>query len=418
MSSKLNTDILILGGGIAGLETFHELKKRFKKNNINKEITIIDKNNYFTFTPLLHEIATGAVDPTHATLPLREVTYKSRHKFRQAEVEQIHPEEKTVDTSIGEISYERCVAALGSTINFCGVEGAKKFTHHVRTLKDALQLRNNVIKKLEDEPDELQINVVGGGYTGVELAAEFGQLKQDDFKKLYPQTDVEINIIDVNDNILSRMSEKVQNRVTERLKNLGINIIPKTSATKVTEDEVKLSNNETLANDITVWAAGFTTNASNLIDQKYLEKDRLPVNNHLQHRKEDTLYALGDIALVTGPKNEEVYPQLGEASHMEGIYAGRQVVADLQDKGKERDPFEFSSKGRLMPVGEWYGVAVFPWLNDFTLFGRLAWWMRRTAYLMFMPGIMKKLRIMCDWTIQAFSFRNLTEIAPRDYKKN
>lgn len=405
---KYQTDVLILGGGIAGLEAFRSLKKRFQKNNINKEITLVDKNNYFTFTPLLHEVATGAVDPAHATLPLRELTYKSRHKFKQAKVSTIFPEQKEVETNKCTFEYEYCIFALGSVTNFCGVEGAKEYTHHVRTMTEALQLKESIINQLESESDKMHVNVVGGGYIGVEIAAEIAQLKQDDFKKLYPETNIEINIYEVLSTIMCNMSEKVQNKVEKRLKYLGVNIHTKVSANRVTENKLQLSNNEEMPNNITIWSTGFTTQASKYLPEKFLQENRVPTNNYLQHPKAKSLYPIGDIAVITDPETEEVYPQLGEASHKEGLYAARQITSEILDK--EIDKFKFNSKGRLMPVGEWYGVAVFPWLNDFTIFGKVAWWLRRTTYIMFMPGWSRKIRIVLDWTLRTFGFRNLTNI--------
>lgn len=410
-----NTDVLILGAGIAGLEAFRTLRKKFKKHNINKEITIIDKNNYFTFIPLLHEVAAGAVDPSHTTLPVRELTYKTKHKFQQAEVESISPETKKVETSSGTFEYERCIVALGSVTNFFGVEGAKEHTHHVRTLREALQLKNSIIKQLESQTDKINMNIIGGGYTGVEIAAEFAQMKEDDFKKLYPETDIEINIIEASDSIMRRMKEKVQNKVRARLEKLNVNIKTQVSANEVTAEKVILSNEQELKNDVTVWSTGFKTKAKKFLKNEYLKKDRIVVNNNLQTTKDNSIYAIGDIALITPPDGGDPYPQLGEASHKEGEYLARQITAEINDK--EIEPFSFKSKGRLMPVGEWYGVAVIPWLNNLTFTGRFAWWLRRTAYVLFLPGLIRKIRIVFDWTLRTFGFRNLTEIAVKDYKE-
>jgi len=410
-----NTDILILGAGIAGLEAFRTLKKKFRKYNISKKITIIDKNNYFTFIPLLHEVATGAVDPIHTTLPVRELTYKSRHKFRQAEVKNIVPEAKKVETSSGVFEYERCIVALGSVTNFFGVEGAKEYTHHVRTLREALQLKNSIIKQLESQANKIKVNIIGGGYTGVEIAAEFAQMKKDDFKKLYPETDIEINIIEASDSIMSKMNEEVQNKIRARLEKFGVNIKTQVSANKVTKEKVILSNQRELKNDVTVWSAGFRTKAKKFLKDDYLKKDRIEVDNNLQVVKDNSVYAIGDIALITPPEGGDPYPQLGEASHKEGEYVAWKITTEIRNK--EIEPFSFKSKGRLMPVGEWYGVAVIPWLNDFTFTGKFAWWLRRTAYVLFLPGLIRKIRIVFDWTLRTFGFRSLTEIAVKDYKE-
>lgn len=409
MKNIQKTDILILGAGIAGYETFRNLKEQLKRDKKNKKITIIDKNNYFTFVPLLHEIASGAVNPNHATIPIREFTYKTPHDFIKTKVEKIKPEKKLVQTTQGDIQYETCIIATGSTINFCSIEGAQKYTHHVRTLEDSLNLKTSLIEKMESK-DSVTVNVIGGGYSGVEIAAEIGQLKLKDFKKLYPEVDIDINLIELEDTILPRMEEKVQKKVAKRLDKLKINVQTNTTVKQVTKQEVLLGKETKLNNDITVWATGFKTNAGEILPEEYLKKGRVDVNNYLQSKKDKNIFALGDIALIKNPKTKEECPQLGEAAHSEGVYLGKNLL-EIQECGNV-DKFKFKSKGRLMPVGEWYGVAIFGWLNNLTLFGRFAWWLRRTAYVMFMPGIIRKIKLVTNWTLQPFGFRNLIDIEP------
>lgn len=409
MENIHKTDILILGAGIGGYETYRNLQKQLKRKKKSKKITIVDKNNYFTFVPLLHEIASGAVNPNHATIPIREFVYKTPHEFIKTEVEKIKPEQKVAQTSKGQIQYETCIVAMGSVINFCDIKGAKENTHHVRTLEDSLKLKTSLIEQMENK-GKVSVNIVGGGYSGVEIAAEIGQLKLKDFKKLYPEVEIKINLIELEETILPRMQEKVQNKITKRLEKLKINIQTDASVKEVTEQEVLLGNETKLKNDITVWATGFKTNAGAMLPEEYLEKGRIKVNNYLQSKKNKNIYALGDIALINNSEDSKECPQLGEAAHNEGIYLGKNLL-DIQ-KNRNVDKFKFKSKGRLMPVGEWYGVAVFGWLNNFTLFGRFAWWLRRTAYVLFMPGIIRKIKLITNWTLKPFGFRNLIDIEP------
>lgn len=402
------TDIVIIGAGIAGYETFRTLCKKFKKYKIKKTITLVDQNNFFTFVPLLHEVASGAVEPTHASVPIRELTHNTPHKFIRARMIQIIPEEKLVKTTMGDILFETCVIATGSTTNYFNTPGAKENTYHVRTLRDALTLQSAVLNKLESCNDcPLDITVVGGGYTGVELAAEFAQVIKSDFKKLYPKGQLSVTIIEPNENVLSILPKKVQTKVTKHLEKMGVKILTGEKVTNVTRDTLMLESGKKLPNSITIWSTGFTTDASSFLPTQCVERGRIPTNGYLQINNYKNIYALGDIAKITDPDNPEIlYPQLGEAAHKAGEYVGDHILRTLLNK--KTQPFRFKSRATLMPIGEWYGVAIFS--PNFILFGKLAWWMRRTAYVLFMPGFLRKVRIVLDWTLMSFGFRHIIDL--------
>jgi NADH dehydrogenase len=156
-----------------------------------------------------------------------------------------------------------------------------------------------------------------------------------------------------------------------------------------------------------VWATGFTTDAISFLPEKCVKRGRVCVNNFLQTTDFPNLYAIGDIAQTTDPKNPQIiYPQLGEAAHKEGIYAAKHILATL--KGQTIAPFHFVSKAMLMPVGQWYGVAIFS--PRIILFGKFAWWLRRTAYVLFLPGFLRKVRLIVDWTLASFGFRHIIDL--------
>ncbi len=401
MMKKIKTDIVILGAGIGGYEAFRTLSREIRRAGVPAHITIVDENNYFTFIPLLHEVATGSVESTHASIPLRELIHGTPHTFVKAQVEKIDYEKKEVRTSSAVISYAYCVIALGSTVNLYGVPGAGEYTHHVRNLQEALFLKYSLIEKLENsESEEFIITIVGGGYVGVEIAGQYGTLKNGDLKKLYPDKKITVRVIDPSASILSSMKSEVQKRVKKRLEKQGVEFVFNNSVARVTPNSVILNTGTELKSDITVWAAGFANTGACYIDEKKCEKGRMVVDQYLRIQGDESCYAIGDIAYTNDGVTGRPCPQLAEVAHKAGQFVGKDIARRLAGK-KTMRPFAFTSKGQLMPVGDWYGVAIF---GTLTVYGWVAWWIRRTVYVMYMPGILRKLRIVFDWTMHSFGF--------------
>lgn len=405
MTDNTKTDILILGAGIGGYAAFKSLSHELKKNNINKIITIIDTNNYFTFTPLLHEVASGSIEPGHATIPLKELVYNTPHNYIRASAEKIFPDKNVVKTSVGNITYDYCIAAIGSGVNYYGVKGAKEFSYSVRTLIDAIRLHNSLIKKLEDCDSEININIIGGGYTGIEVAGQMSYLAQHDLHKLYPNTKIKINIIQASDKVVPQLPDKAQLMIIKRLKKMGVKIFFNSKVIEVNSQEVILSD-KSIPGDFTIWCAGVENMAGYMMDASFCERDRIPVNNFLQHKMYPNLYGVGDIVCGSNFNETAIYPQIGEVAESQGLYVGKQITHHLLRKTMA--PFYFKSKGTLMPIGDNYGILVFP--NGFVLEGFVAWWIRRTVYLIFIPGLLRKLKIIFDWTLNLFGFRYTVDI--------
>lgn len=407
MKDLTKTDVLILGAGIGGYETFRTLSKLMKRKGIKKKITIVDKNNYFTFIPMLHEVAAGSIEPTHCAVPLRELVHGTAHEFIKAEVKGIDPDAKIVATSEGRIAYDFCVVALGSGTNYFNIPGAGVYTHHVRDLNAAMALHNKIIDLLEDNSTKnINIVVAGGGFTGVEIAGQFYDLADKDVRHLYPRIRINISIIESRELLLKFMPDKVRKKITQRFKNQGINIYLNSRVKEVQKDCILLEDEKKIPSDLTIWTTGFENIANRFLPESYVENGRIPVGKYLNHPKADSLYAVGDIMFRKDPKSDIPYPQLAEAAHKEGEYVARHIVERLAGK-KYRKSFIFKAKGTLMPIGDWYGVMV---IGPFILFGPLAWWIRRTVYLFFMPGLIRKIKIAIDWTLHSFGFRYIIEM--------
>jgi NADH dehydrogenase len=224
--SQFKTDIVILGAGIGGYETFRSLAKLLKHRGINKKITIVDRNNYFTFTPMLHEVASGSVEPQHCTIALRELVYNTPHSFLKATIHSINVSQKTVLTSQGELHYDYCVVALGSGVNYFNTPGAEQYCYGVRTLTAATKLHEELFQRLEceDQP-ELTLSVIGGGFTGVEVAGQFSYLINRDLKKLYPEKKLPFNSLKLEIAYLRFCHKKCNKECLLILQNRGYSFV-------------------------------------------------------------------------------------------------------------------------------------------------------------------------------------------------
>ncbi len=404
-TTSLETDILILGAGIGGYETFRTLAKELKRAGLEQKITIVDYNNYYTFTPMLHEVASGSIEPTHCTVPLRELVYRTPHRFLKARVKKIQPAEKCVTTDVGTIRYTKLVVALGSGVNYFNTPGAAEFSYSVRTLDAAIRLRHELIAAFEKTGGSIAITIVGGGYTGIETATQLHHLVTHDLKKLYPGRETTITIVEAGPTILGNLPLVVQTKIKERLVRQGIPCLLGHAVQTVGKDMLTFKDGTTLPSTFTVWCAGVKNQADLYLEAPYQEGGRIPTNEFLLSHTDDSLYVAGDMSRFCNPGSTQPVPQLGETAHNQGYYVGRHLALALQ--GKTIKPYTFKSHGSLIPVGEWYGVVI---IGKFILFGRLAWWMRRTAYLLFIPGLLRKLKIVIDWTLHALSFRYIIDI--------
>ena len=402
---EIKTDIVILGAGIGGYETFRCLNKQFKKAGISKKILLVDQNNYFTFTPLLHEVATGAVELQQATISIRELLCKTNHTFLRAKISQILPEQKRIKTDKATITYDYCVVALGSKVNHFNTPGSKQHSFSVRTAHDAILLKNKIIDKLEDETSStLSINIVGGGYTGVEVAAQIAHLAKKECKSFYKEKKIQITVIESGKYITKQLPKKAQEIIIKKLKQDNIKILCETRVTDVAIDTITLHTNKKIPSNITIWAAGFKNIADTFLPLDWTKDSRIPVTPYLTHEKSDHFYAVGDIVLFEDSKTGIIAPQLGEAAHKEGQYVAKHITKSIQ--GTSINQFSFTSHGSLIPIGNWYAVAI---IGNFVFAGRLAWWLRRTAYLLFLPGIVRKFQIVSNWTLRTFGFRPIID---------
>ena len=422
MAQARKTKVLILGGGFGGLYTALELERAVKKEP-GVEITLINRENFFLFTPMLHKVAASDLDITTIVNPIRKMLRRTH--FFNGEVRSIDLANKRVLVSHGidgahphQLDYDHLVLALGSVTNFYGIPGLKERALTMKSLADAVHLRNRLIEHLEEADFEccsalrqrlLTFVVAGGGFAGIETVAAINDFLRQALK-FYPNlTDdmLRVLLVEAAWTILPELGAELGDYAQKKLAERKIEFRLNTKVMSLSERGVKLSNGETLPTKTLIWAAGTAPNP--LLEPLACKKDRgrIAVNEFLEVPGWPGVWALGDCASIPDPKTGHAYPPTAQHALREGRILGHNIVAAL--KGGAKKPFVFTTIGQLAAIGRRAGVAQ---ILGFKFSGFVAWWLWRTIYLSKLPRIEKKLRVTLDWTLDLIFSKDLVQFMP------
>ena len=426
------TRILILGGGFAGIEVLRQLQKAFQ-NDIGIEINLVSKDNFFLFTPLLPEISSGMIETRHIVTPLR--VFCNRAKFYEAEVETIDTDKKQVVIGhrIGKqtdpiewrthtIKYDYLIIALGSETNFFGMNEAAKQSFTLKSLGDAIVLRNHVINMLEQadiEHEDLELRknlltfvVVGGGFSGVEIVGELNDFVLDSIKHFYHNLEkANIRTILVNSGvrILPEVTEELSEFALRKLRENGIEVILNTRVIDVTSQSVKLDDGTDILTQTIIWAGGGKPSPLlSGLSCEYDKSGRIVTNNFLEvvgHTQ--SVMALGDCASIIDPNTERPCPPTAQHAIRQGKIAAINLISTIKNQVNAKKKFDYKTKGVMTLIGKRNGVGI---LLGYKVQGFTAWWIWRSYYLLNLPTIEKKLRVMVDWFIDLFFKRDVTRL--------
>ena len=424
------TRIVILGAGFGGVYTFKRLHQWFHKDP-NVELVLVSDDNYFLFTPLLHEVATGNVEPVNVVEPLRKVLGCCLAEFHLAQVCRVRSEDGVVETTSGEISYDYLVVAIGSEPHFFGVEGAEEHAFTLKSMSDAITLKNHVIRSLEEAnsrlagytpPDHLHVPleelthfvIVGGGPTGVELAAELADLCFHTFARYYPPAlanMMRITIVQRGDELVPQFTEKMRRQSLRTLTNKGVDVRFQASATKVTDNAVFLDTGDVLDTRSVIWTAGVTPKELPFDREVPTEKGKILVNQYLQLEHEPHIFAIGDISQHYDKDTGEPIPALAQVATKQGPYVADVIANTI--RGKAIEPFKYHSEGNLLSLGKWRAAGE---VKGYAIYGRFAWWLWRTIYLSKLISWSKKIKVAMDWTINLFRPRDISQLSEFEQK--
>jgi NADH:ubiquinone reductase (H+-translocating) len=418
MTESSDQRIVVLGGGFAGAYCARALEKRLRRNDIN--ICLIDRNNYFVFYPLLIEAGTGSIEPRHAVIPIR--SFLRRADFRRGEVTAVDTDRREVSYRITGsdrvelIRYEHLILALGSITKMPNVPGLREWGLQIKGLTDAIALRDRAINlleladatpNLEERRALLHLIVVGANFTGVELAGEFQYFLRD-ATRLYKNISVNdccITLIEIADRILPALDADLAAYAAQRLEGLGVRILLKRSVKEIFPDGVETDDTARLSSHTVIWAAGVAPNP--LIRNLTLPVDNLGYilcERDLRVRGFENVWAIGDCAVNPGPDGKP-YPATAQHALREGEDLAFNIAEVI--RGRVPRPCNIATRGSMAALGGHKAVArIFNW----NLTGFPAWFVRRTYYLMKIPGWSRKARIAVDWTLNLLFSRDIVQL--------
>lgn len=414
--------VLILGGGFGGVAVARRLERLFPGDE-RVEITLVDRENFSLFTPLLPEVPAGTLEPRHVVAPLR--ARLRRTVVRQAEVRTVDLAARTVVAShcprcrLELLRYDHLVLALGSVTNFFGLPGIAAHALPAKSLADAVALHAHMIDKLEHadmEPDPdtrrelLTFVVAGGGFAGVETVAELNDFVRS-ASRYYPRVrseEMRVVLVDAGRRILPEVSDPLSAYALGKLRSRGVEVRFDTRIERCAETRVWLSTGEEIGTCTLVWTAGITANPLVArLDLPRTGRGQVEVAETLEVRDRPGLWALGDCAAVPNRATGRPCPPTAQHAVRQGRRVAENIAAIIA--GRSPEPFAYRPLGVLAGLGRRSAVAEILGLR---FSGWFAWWLWRTVYLLKLPGLERKVRVALDWTLDLFFARDIVYLRP------
>jgi NADH dehydrogenase len=417
MENTLPKRILILGGGFAGLTVAMELEKTLA-DDPSVEITLVNRENFFLFTPMLHEVAASDLDLTTIVNPARRML---RHvHFFAGEVSRIDIEQKRVVVSHGfdhhhhTLEYDFLVLGLGCVTNLYGIPGLQEYALTMKTLGDAMRLRNHLIAHLEEADSDcckskeplVTFVVAGGGFAGVETVAAINDFVRGALHSYPHLTEDMLRIVLVHSGpvILPELDEKLGSYAQRKLAGRKVEVRLNTKVEGFSGRAVRLSDGTTIHTNTLLWTAGTSPNPLLETIPGAKERGRLLVTESLELQAWPGVWALGDCAAILDRRTERFYPPTAQHALREANVVAHNVIASV--RGKEKKQFDFSTIAQLAAIGRRTGVANILGVN---FSGFIAWWLWRTIYLSKLPRLEKKLRVAFEWTLDLIFSKDLVQ---------
>jgi NADH:ubiquinone reductase (H+-translocating) len=410
--------IVVVGGGFGGVYTALELEKRLAQDP-GVEVTLISHDNFFLFTPMLHEVAASDLDLTTIVNPIRKLLRKVN--FVAGDIKAIDLDNKTVTVLHGLDRHEhvqpfdQIVLSLGCTTNFFGLPGLEENSITMKSLEDAVNLRNRLIAILEEADTEcgkavrqplLTIVTAGGGFAGVETIASINDFLRDALKfyRNLRESDLRLVLVHPGDLILPELGPQLGTYAQKKLQARGIEILTHTRVASYDGHTATLSTGEEVPTRTLIWTAGTTPHALLKMLPCKSEKGRLCVTEKLEVPERPGVWALGDNAIVPDLTTGGFCPPTAQHAIRQARTAAKNVIAHM--RGTKKVAFRFKTIGQLASIGHRCGVARVFGMN---FSGFVAWWMWRTIYLSKLPRFEKKLRVALDWTLDLLFSKDLVQ---------
>ncbi|WP_442587119.1 NAD(P)/FAD-dependent oxidoreductase [Pedobacter sp. AW31-3R] len=402
--------VIIIGGGFGGINLAMAMGK-IK----DYDITLIDKNNYNFFPPLIYQVATAFLEPSAISYPIRKLfRHKKNLHFRLGELLKVMPEEKKILLSNGTVEYDELVFATGAETNYFGMENVQKNAIPMKTLSDAIQMRNRILTHLEEaaisrDHDEvlkhLNIVVAGGGPTGVEISGMFAEMRMSIIRKDYPElinSGAQIYLVDGGSTLLKPMSEKSQQHTYDALKKLGVKMLLNNHVNDFVDDQVFLTDGTIIPSKNLIWAAGVSAMVFEGIPAScYGRGKRLKVNAFNQVEGLANVYAIGDTCIQSGDTGfPEGHPQVAQVA----IQQGKNIAHNFREMVSQKPlrPFSYTDRGSMAIIGRNQAVADLP-KPKLHMSGFIAWLAWLFIHLLSLISYRNRLNTLYNWTVAYFS---------------
>lgn len=392
--------IVVVGGGFGGLTLINKLGSKYF------QIVLVDRNNYHQFQPLLYQVASSGLEQGSISFPFRKHFHKKKNfYFRLADVKEIDSKSNQIKTSIGNIGYDYLVLAAGTTTNFFGNKEIEEQALPMKTVEEALELKNTLLTNLEKALDcsdvetrkeLLNIVIVGAGATGVEIAGALSEMRRYIIPKDYPdlkKNNLNIYLIEGSNKVLGNLSEESSANALKALKKMGVNVILNKRVTAYKDNKVIMDDESFIATKTLVWVSGVASqHFEGLPDEVVGHAGRLLVNEYNQLQNSSNIFVLGDLCLQYEKSYPKGHPQVAPVA----IQQGKLLASNLKklEKGEALKPFKYFNQGTLATIGRNKAVAD---IKSLRLHGFIAWMVWMLVHLRSILGVRNKLTVLFDW---------------------
>ena len=401
--------IVIVGGGLGGLEL------AFKLVDDDYQVVLIDKNNYHQFPPLIYQVASGGLEPSSISFPFRRLFQgKKDFFFRMAKVESVNTDKKIINTTVGEIDYDYLVMAFGAKTNFFGNKDIEATTLPMKSVSEAMRLRNTILRNLElalteEDPARKQalmnIVVVGGGASGVEIAGAVAEMKKNIIARDYPDLDssqMHIYLVNAGDRLLATMDPVSSKRAERDLKELHVHIRQPQFATEYKDGILKTSAGLEIPTQTVIWVSGICANTIEGFPAESIgHAGRFLTDRFCRVKGVKDVYAIGDVSLVEGDEEYPLgHPQLAQVAMQQAKIVAKNFKA--MSKGKELKPFKYKNLGVMATIGRNHAVAE---ISGKKFGGFPAWALWLVVHLRSILGVKNKTFILLNWVWNYINYK-------------
>ncbi|MEO6901914.1 MAG: NAD(P)/FAD-dependent oxidoreductase [Bacteroidia bacterium] len=392
--------IVIIGGGFGGLQLAQKL------SNSNYQIVLIDKNNYHQFQPLFYQVATSGLEPSSISFPFRKIFQKAKNIIiRIAEVKEVVADKNLLETTVGTINYDYLVIAIGTDTNYFGNTKIMEQAIPMKSVSEALALRNTILQNFEDaltvvdlesKNRLMNIVVVGGGPTGVEISGALAEFKNLIFPKDYPELNfkmMQVYLLEGSPNVLASFSEIASKKAKDYLVKLGVNLQLNARVKDYDGKTVFLDDGTTIQTNTLIWAAGVIGNKIKGLNDTVISKgNRILVDRYNKVISYQNIFAIGDVAQMSEDAYPKGHPQVAQVAIQQGKLLAKNLKAIINEKALQ--PFSYKDRGSMATVGRHLAVAD---LKRIKFQGFFAWLIWMFVHLMSIVGVKNRLLIFINW---------------------